>query len=334
MQQAPAPASPETSVAHEPHFEIAVNIVDEHHSIPLELSGAGRWEALMLSAALTSGTGRVIVFDEPATSLHPSLQRTLLREIEATPAQSLLITHSPFLVPSGSSEDLRRVIRVNRIGDRTTVHRLTRPVGSATPTATAAAAKLHQLIAGSSDVRGLLFARAVILLEGESDLGALEHWLADSSTADPTPDELNLVLSAVGGDSRFGSFTSYLDAFGIPWVIICDGPALSPSYTHSLYQQVMRAGQSVHPPDLKDFVALRSNWAKYGVYTLADDFADEIENLLELIDPDTWKTAKAKFPRSKVRAAREFAEQTAPPERVHQMYRQAIDFLGLAAAGN
>jgi ABC-type branched-subunit amino acid transport system ATPase component len=330
MQGIPTPAG-RGDVSKESWFEIGVDVIDGQHSIPLELSGAGRWEALILSAALASGPGQVTVFDEPASSLHPSLQRTLLREIQSSPAQSLLITHSPFLVPAGAREDLQRIIRIDRKGDRTTVHRLPRPANATDPRRVdKSGAKLQQLVAGSSDVRSLLFARAAILLEGESDFGALEQWLANgSSTGDPTPHQLNVVLVDVGGDASFGRFATYLDAFGIPWVIVCDGPALNPRRAHSLCGQIGRALPALRPTDLEDFSAWRDYWAKHGVYTLAENFNEEIEQPLERVDPEAWQTAKDKFPKSKIRAARAFAERTDPPERVLEVYRLALEYLGL-----
>lgn len=331
MQRVSAPERGDTSS--ESWFEIGVDVIDGRDSIPLELSGAGRWEALILSTALAREPGQVIVFDEPATSLHPSLQRTLLREIQSSPAQSLLITHSPFLVPAGSREDLQRIIRIDREGDRTVLHQL---AARADPwSADKTEAKLQQLVASSSDVRGLLFARAVILLEGESDFGALEQWLAYTSTTSlPAPHELNVVLTYVGGDTGFRRFTTYLDAFGIPWVIVCDGPALSPQYGNSLCRQVDRAPAELRPSDPEDFAAWRNYWAEYGVYTLADDFSEEIEQLLERADPLAWQAAKADFPNSKIRAGRAFAENSDPPARVREVYRLALEYLRLRPGGH
>jgi ABC-type branched-subunit amino acid transport system ATPase component len=332
MQGIPAPAG-QGDASNESWFEIGVDVPDGPHAIPLELSGAGRWEALILSAALASGPEQVVVFDEPATSLHPSLQRTLLGEIQNSHAQSLLITHSPFLVPAGAREDLHRIIRIDRKGNRTTVHRLPPPADATDPRRIdKSGAKLQQLIAGSSDARSLLFARAVILLEGESDFGALEQWLANgSSTGEPTPHQLNVVLVDVGGDAGFGRFAAYLDVFGIPWVILCDGPGLNPRHAHSLCGQIDRALPELQPPDPEDFPAWRDYWTKHGVYTLAENFNEEIEQPLERVDPEAWQTANDKFPKSKIRAARAFAEDTKPPAGVVEVYRLALNYLGLRA---
>jgi hypothetical protein len=334
MHRVPAPGG-QGDASTEPWFEIGVDVVDGQYSIPLGLAGAGRWEALLLSASLARGPGQVTVLDEPATSLHPSLQRTLLREIQSDPGQSLLITHSPFLVPAGSREDLRRIIRIDREGDRTALRRLSTPADPTRPQpADKAEAKLQQLVASSSDIRGLLFARAVILLEGESDFGALEQWLAyTSSTGEPAPHELNVVLTYVGGDASFRRFTSYLDTFGIPWVIICDGPTLHPEHGHSLCRQIDRAPPELRPADPADFEAWRDYWARHGVYTLADNFNEEIEQSLERVDLEAWRAAKAEFPLSKIRAGRAFAEKTDLPERVREVYLLALEYLGLRLNG-
>jgi hypothetical protein len=53
--------------------------------------------------------------------------------------------------------------------------------------------------------------------------------LAGSVEARRAHDALNIKLLVVGSDKSFGAYISFLNAFEIPWAIICDGPVLSPS---------------------------------------------------------------------------------------------------------
>jgi ABC-type glutathione transport system ATPase component len=45
--------------------------------IPIEFAGADAWEALVLASALAEPAASIVVLDEPAVALHPSLQRQL-----------------------------------------------------------------------------------------------------------------------------------------------------------------------------------------------------------------------------------------------------------------
>ena len=69
--------------------------------MPLEVSGAGRIEALYLSAVITGGRDRAILLDEPALNVHPTIQASLLERIRADHHnQFFVITHSPVLLPA------------------------------------------------------------------------------------------------------------------------------------------------------------------------------------------------------------------------------------------
>jgi hypothetical protein len=48
---------------------------------PVQLFGAGSWEALVLAEALVRSTGRLTVLDEPALNLHPTWQAVLSRAL-------------------------------------------------------------------------------------------------------------------------------------------------------------------------------------------------------------------------------------------------------------
>ena len=81
--------------------------------LPVQTCGAGTWEALVLAEALAGADGKVVVLDEPAANLHPGWQRLLRTQIrERTgPAQFVLITHTPYLLPMETEDDLRRLVR-------------------------------------------------------------------------------------------------------------------------------------------------------------------------------------------------------------------------------
>jgi hypothetical protein len=72
-----------------------------------------------------------------------------------------------------------------------------------------------------------LFAAAVILCEGPTEVGALPRWWRGTSGLKlRDPEAANIPIVSVGGDKWFRAYVRYLDDFGAPWAIVADGPAL------------------------------------------------------------------------------------------------------------
>jgi predicted ATPase len=334
LRRVPTPLSPDAAEndgnQEEFSFEIDVEVVDEVGAIPLEFSGAGRWEALVLSTALT-GDGTVMILDEPAINLHPTLQRRLLSAVRESASQILLITHSPFLVPAEGPAEIDIITRVGRAAGRTTIHR-TRPSKRSTQEVTDAS-KMQRFMMASSDVRALLFANAVLLVEGDTERGALDVWLPAIALAGglPVPDDLNLVIAPVGSDSAFATYTGYLRAFGIPWIILCDGKACDPNYLHTLWTQLGDLSNDAHPGKDDGFETWCVYWASVGVFSLAESFEEEIEVAFRRADEAVWDDVKKQHGRSKVRAGRAFAQRAKPPERLAKMYPAMIKHLDLVS---
>jgi len=95
----------------EPALIIEPTVAGQHSERPVELSGAGIQEALVLSALLRGAPGVITVLDEPAVNLEPTVQRRLLGHVRG-PGQYLVITHSADLVPFEEPEDLERIVRL------------------------------------------------------------------------------------------------------------------------------------------------------------------------------------------------------------------------------
>jgi hypothetical protein len=84
---------------------------------------------------------------------------------------------------------------------------------------------------------GLLFANAVILVEGETELGALALWFEKISHETKTNGQKtktnawsarNITIFSVGGDHGFEPWVRYLSYYRVPWAIVCDGTILDP----------------------------------------------------------------------------------------------------------
>lgn len=317
--------SPSAQAERIPWFNVAVRIQDGPVDVPLEFAGAGRWEALVLSAALPE-SGGTIILDEPATSLHATLQRRLLDQLQQRRAQSLLITHSTFLVPS-SQADIGSIARLSRRSGVTETHKL-RPIPESSELEhVAMIARLEQMLSESSDVRALLFSEAVILAEGGTEKGALGRWLPQAAAHVHlgTPEDLNLAIVDVGGDTAFGAFVHYLNCFGLPWAIFCDGQALDPNYTHSLLKRLPAWPTAGDPPaDVTDFPVWQEYWRKRGVFTTATSFADTFEAFARALDADAYDASRNEFPRSKARRGAAFANRVSCPNDVSSVYAEIV----------
>jgi hypothetical protein len=300
---------------------------DSEHLI--EFAGAGAQEALVLSALLPGQAGRLIVLDEPAVNLEPTMQRRLIAMLRNT-GQCLIITHSPDLVPVDQPDDLANIVRLAPTAAGA------RPM-RANPISRKSWARWFKLLE-PTHVRALLFASRVILCEGPTEVGALGKWWRNTSNLQlPTPEAANIPLVSVNGDNGFGGYIEYLDAFGIPWAAIADGPALRPGSV--LAKQLRDHGHepSVRRPDSSDFAEWRAYWAATGVFALADQFGDdgnkqgEFEAFLQRVDAGLLASVQAEIGhRSKPQlGALLAAGHPAMPAEVAELYRAIMRRLAL-----
>lgn len=285
--------------------------------VPVDLAGAGVWEALVACAFAVQVPGRVVLLDEPAVNMHPTWQRRLLGRL-ARLGQVILVTHSPYLVPAQRIDDLSRVTRLHSEPSGTTSADLR---GRTVPEEWQH--RWRQIVAASAEPRAALFSQGVVLLEGDTELGAFGYWFAHDSvtqTPDQTYDALNIQLLVVASDKSFGPYVSYLNAFGIPWAIICDGPVLSPYRETSLLEQLTGAKVDLgpQPPLTAPFADWKAFWHQNGAFTVANRFggvnddrdkSGEIEAFFARIDENLWKDNYRRYAKSKVRAGYSFAEE-------------------------
>ena len=187
-------------------------------------------------------------------------------------------------------------------------------------------------------MRSLLFARAVILCEGQTEIGALPRWWHNArATGLPDPAAANISFISVSGHSGYGRYIMFLDAFAIPWAIVADGPALRNGQKLPLdLRELGHWPELPEPADIEDFTQWRSFWEHAGVFTLADQFGDdgsksgELEALLEQIDPELLARANQESGKSKPRAGAYFAAyHPDPPAAVLGLYKKIADHLEL-----
>lgn len=315
--------------------------------LPVQLCGAGTWEALVLAEALVSDDDRVVILDEPALNLHPGWQQLLLDRLRERGGQSVLITHSPYLLPMENEDDIYRIVRVSHRDGTTCLSRASRPVPDPR-----AVVRDYSM---SADARALLFASGAVLVEGETELGALPLWFAKSPSAETlgSPRRLHLAFYSVGGETHFKAPLTLLAALEIPWVIVCDGGPLRPDTGgRHIFRQVAAAGH--RRPELEEFTTLvlsdpataakltfgeaAAEARRYGIFTLAPDWdrtktdgitAESFEAFVEAAPglAGQLAAAKAEVGNSKVRQGRWLAENHQCPGTVDRLYADIVHAL-------
>ena len=332
-----------------PGAAVTVLVLDDRgRELPVVQVGAGTWEALALAEALTVSEHRTVILDEPALNLHPTWQHILRTSFRQFPGQLILVTHSAELVPMGDEKEISRVIRLDSAGGATRAHRLPSDIDAQT------AAKIVRVFTLSADARALLFASGAVLVEGETELGALPEWFAAAASDAELegPEELDLGFYCVGGDQHFFPVLTLLQSLGIPWVAICDGAAFDAVKAHRwhVFRQVFEAGagndrlvkfleahigqQGTSMTDAL-FQEQKEIARENGVFTLALGWTtrdkqagtqgdESFEAFLEAINPGKLSEAKGAVGLSKVRQGRWLAENLDCPANVAALYAALV----------
>lgn len=196
--------------------------------LPMRLQGMG---ARSLAAALVfrsfaqarirpSGDAQpvaITAFEEPEAHLHPHAHRAMFEIISAIPGQKIISTHSPHVL---ARAELRNVRVLRRDRDIISVSSLAERL-SAGDLDQDDVDKLERFI--QREHGDILFARAVVLYEGETEEGALPVFAAERWKVSASAHGVSLV--SCGGATNFKHFVRGLDALGIPWMIFADGDA-------------------------------------------------------------------------------------------------------------
>lgn len=163
-----------------------------------------------LAAKQGDQTHSLLALEEPESHLHPQAQRALFAQIKSIPGQRIVSTHSPYFAGQAKLGELRLFSKHAGV---TQAKRL-----DLTQLGVDDIRKLERTVIAS---RGdILFARAIILAEGESEEQALPLW--SQAYWGATPHELGFNFVGVGGTDYF-PFIWLAQSFGIPWYIFADG---------------------------------------------------------------------------------------------------------------
>jgi len=296
--------------------------------IPLAFSGAGRAEALFLSALLAGNTGKIVLLDEPAQNLHPGIQIGLMNEIRNKATnQFFVVTHSPaFMLP----DVIEQVSRFYLMNDAT--HRVSMQVDQMREQQRST---LQKELRGSSDMRAWVFARGVILVEGDMELGALPVWYRDVMEHYLENDQL--AIHSVGGHFNFETYVRFLEGYQVAWAIVCDGAIIgdpkSPDKQRRacrIVHQLERAGvgdlNALSDIDQQPFSTRCELLEAHGVFTVAQSSEQGYEGFEESISGMRAKMDEIPD-RSPVRKGRRVAEDNSCPPEVEELLQKLSRYL-------
>lgn len=279
-------------------------------AIPLVQCGAGTIELALLACLTALPEDRVVLLDEPGSNLHPDVQRRLMRELRDTSGQTLMITHSPYLL------DPSRLDGVFRAYLEHFATRLTRPPASLL---TSRVPGVSALIQRAPEVLELLFASVVVLVDGDADQAAVSAWFPRVVGGGGTLADRNIRLHAIDGKPNLPNYLRYLRGFQIPWVVLCDGDSLGDDY--NVLDALRQAGLPV--PERISFEQDRKVLEGFGVFVMGDSPSESLETLLEQYKDEAPKHAR----HTNVTLARWVAQEKPVPMVAHALIQATLDKL-------
>ena len=167
-------------------------------------------------AKATSGGDKVhsvLALEEPESHLHPQAQRSLFTHIKAIAGQRIVSTHSPYFAGQAQLEDLRLFIKKGgeTVSTKLELSQLSK------------ADDRRKVQESVIDSRGdILFARALVLFEGQTEEQALPIWAQEYW--DASIHELGFSFARANGTDYF-PFIWLAKSLEIPWYLIADGEA-------------------------------------------------------------------------------------------------------------
>lgn len=298
------------------------------HSVPLAISGSGLVEIAYLSAILNSPGSHVILLDEPGRSLHPQaliqLRCMLMRQIEEPSApQIIFITHSPYLIPPSAPHTIRRVRRITTTGcTEITCLSMPTPISQKTKQEVERRNLERQDRWGRSpNWPSLLFSTIVLLVDGETELGALPEWY-QRIYHEPV-ESLGVSILSIGGKNNLWATVQDLDNLGIPWMALIDGDSLHKG-SGNIWTELKKTGR-INNETANRFRRMQTSvqvqkLQEFDIYVMGQTQKDNFETVLKSENPDIKMPTN--FNNSKVISGRWWAQNVNCPQIVQEVFNQ------------
>lgn len=208
----------------------------------------------------------IIAIEEPEAHLHPNAQKQLYKQMNDMPGIKIISTHSPYVAACAELSELRGMYKSD---EKTVCGSL--PVTKLT---SEEQRKIRQAVLTSNGE--LLFAKAIVLGEGETEVQALPIFCQQHLGL--TPVESGLSFVDAKGCGNYYPFVALADAFQIPWYIFSDGEKETQKGLKKLLKKTYGEDRDLIEqknifiiPDEKDFEGM----------LVVDGYKDEIEKAIE-----------------------------------------------------
>ena len=208
----------------------------------------------------------IIAIEEPEAHLHPNAQKQLYKQMNDMPGIKIVSTHSPYVAACAELSELRGMYKSD---EKTVCGSL--PVTKLT---SEEQRKIRQAVLTSNGE--LLFAKAIVLGEGETEVQALPIFCQQHLGL--TPVESGLSFVDAKGCGNYYPFVALADAFQIPWYIFSDGEKETQKGLKKLLKKTYGEDRDLIEqknifiiPDEKDFEGM----------LVVDGYKDEIEKAIE-----------------------------------------------------
>lgn len=208
----------------------------------------------------------IIAIEEPEAHLHPNAQKQLYKQMNDMPGIKIISTHSPYVAACAELSELKGMYKSD---EKTVCGSL--PVTKLT---SEDQRKIRQAVLTSNGE--LLFAKAIVLGEGETEVQALP--IFSQQHLGLTPVESGLSFIDAKGCGNYYPFVVLADAFQIPWYIFSDGEKGTQQGLKNLLKKTYGEDRDLTEqknifiiPDEKDFEGM----------LLDDGYKDEIEKAIE-----------------------------------------------------
>lgn len=279
----------------------AMAMVISDFDLPLSQAQLGKVQLARWLAAMQTPSSCVIVADEPDVHFHPTLAAKVAQQLAKASAQCIVVSHSPYMIPSGSLANIRHITGLNG-----TSH-ASKPMDDQTKTLLAIAKKGLR-----PDDRLFLYARMVVFVEGDHDTEALRlrinRWArkhcALQRPMDATPyrpedllNEFSVYVHACDGKNQVGPLMALANYLMIPCLGVWDADVLSSKSAkkqssknnQDILDQWYKLGLIDHPVQV-DNTANLANPPSPRMFFMGDRLTDSLEILFERHWTTKWDT--------------------------------------------
>lgn len=261
---------------------------NESESFPIEYHGLGTrsWASLLTFNAFISWRSEkaqkendspfhpLLALEEPEAHLHPDAQRQIYSQLKAAEGQKIVSTHSPFIAGQCKLEEIRHFFKK---GDEAVVNTI-----DLSDLDNEDKRKIEREI---MNTRGeLLFAKAVILAEGETEEQALpvfahKYW-------GKYPFEMGLHFIGVGGNKNYLPFLKLLNSLNIKWFILSDGEQKT---VKELEKQLKKVNDGMDiEVDKMSNVFIFENGKNFESYLIEQGYHEELIAAVKNVDGENY----------------------------------------------